>query len=143
MEEGDEMSMGEDQAAPLVTEALPRICLASHIRCVADLLHADAIQQLEVALLGTLVAQVIELLSGGLSMASTSMSTSVTPVQPHPRSYTSTPPALPPSSVSVLGISTTSPTPAAVPAMASSSVSSVSLLSVVESALLETLFVCF
>ena len=31
---------------------------------MADLLHADAIQQLEVALLGPPVAQVIDLLSG-------------------------------------------------------------------------------
>ena len=33
---------------------------------MADLLHADAIQQLEVALLGLTVAHIIELLSAGL-----------------------------------------------------------------------------
>ena len=44
MEEGEEMSMGEDWATPLVTEGLQKIHLASHIRCMADLLQADAIQ---------------------------------------------------------------------------------------------------
>ena len=61
MEEEEEMTMGEDWAAPLVTEALQTVSLASHIRCMADLLHVDAIQLLEVALLGTLVVQVIDL----------------------------------------------------------------------------------
>ena len=63
MEEAEEMSMDEDWAAPLVTEALKKIHLVSHIRHMADLLQADAIQQLEVALLGTLVVQVINLLA--------------------------------------------------------------------------------
>ena len=34
---------------------------------MADLLHTDAIQQLEVALLGTPMVQVIDLLAGGLT----------------------------------------------------------------------------
>ena len=90
---------------------------------MADLVQADAVQQLEVVLMGSLAAQVIDLLSEGLrqTMASTSISTSAIPAQPSPRIYTSTPPALPPSSVPVLEISTTSPTPAAVPAMTTSS----------------------
>ena len=96
MEKGKEMGMGKDWAAPMVTEALQKIHLASHIGCMADLLHAVAIQQLEVALLGTLVAQVIDLLSWGLATASTSMPTSVSPALPHPRSYTFTPLAPPP-----------------------------------------------
>ena len=101
---------------------------------MADLLQVDVVQQLEVALIGSPTTQVIDLLSGGLmqSTASTSVamtSTSVTPVQPHPRSYTSTPPAPPPPSVPVLGIS--SPTPATVLTMAS-------LSDVVEPVVLET-----
>ena len=120
MEEGEELTLGEDQVAPLVTEvspyfsfmiysldhfnflssillnpsfhlqALQKICLANHIRHMADLLQADAVQQLEVALLGSPAAQVVDLLSRGL--AQTMSSTSATPAQPHPKIYTSTPP---------------------------------------------------
>ena len=43
--------------------ALQKICLARHIKSMADLLHADAVQQLEVALLGSPAAQIIDLLS--------------------------------------------------------------------------------
>ena len=86
---------------------------------MADLLQADAVQQLEVVLLGSLAAQVVDLLSGGLVQATTS--TSVTPAQPHPKIYTSTPPAPPPSSVPVMEVLTTSPTPAVVPTMELSS----------------------
>ena len=83
MEEGEDLTLGEDWAALLITEvssymspmidspihskffsfvlhnssshfqALQKIYLASHIRSMADLLHADVIQQLEVALLGS------------------------------------------------------------------------------------------
>ena len=70
---------------------------------MADLLHTDAIQQFEVALLGLPVVEVIDLLSGGL--AQTRPVTVATSVQPHPCTYTSTPPAPPPASVPVLGVS--------------------------------------
>ena len=46
-------------------QALQKICLASHIRGMADLLDANPIQHLEVALLGSPAAHVIDLLSGG------------------------------------------------------------------------------
>ena len=46
-------------------QALQKICLVNHITSMADLLHANAIQQLEVAVLGSSAAQVIDLLSGG------------------------------------------------------------------------------
>ena len=108
MEEGEEMCMGEDQAAPLVTEALQKIHLTSHIICMADMLPADAIQQLEVALLGTLALQVIKLLAGGLA----SVFTSVMPAQPCPKAYTLTPPVPPATSVLVVGLSSTSQGPA-------------------------------
>ena len=86
---------------------------------MADLLQADTVQQLEVALLGSPVAQVIDLLSRGL--AQTKSSTSTTPAQPHPRIYTSTPPTPPPSSVLVVGVSTTSQMPIVMLTMESSS----------------------
>ena len=70
MDGGEEMRMGEDWAAPLVMETLQKICLASHIRHMADLLHTDAIQQLEVALLGMPTSQVIEVLAGGVTSSS-------------------------------------------------------------------------
>ena len=46
-------------------QALQKICLASHIRSMAELLHVGIIQQLEVTLLGSPSAQVIDLLIGG------------------------------------------------------------------------------
>ena len=45
-------------------QALQKICHASHIRSMADVLHANTVQQQEVALLGSPAAQVIDLLSG-------------------------------------------------------------------------------
>ena len=95
MEEGEELTLSENQAAPLLTQVSPynffhnpfsqlfliflficltqsiipifrlyrKFCLASNIRSMADLLHADAVQQLEMALLGSQAAQVIDLLS--------------------------------------------------------------------------------
>ena len=36
---------------------------------MANLLHADAVQQLEVALMGSLVAQIVNLLSEGITQA--------------------------------------------------------------------------
>ena len=46
-----------------VTQALQKIRLANHIHSLAELLHADAIQQLEVALLGSLAAKLLDVLS--------------------------------------------------------------------------------
>ena len=59
------------------------------------------------ALLGTLAVQVIDLLAGGLAPSSTL----VVSAQPHPRAYTLTPPVPPPTSVLVVGISSTSQGP--------------------------------
>ena len=87
---------------------------------MTDLLHADTVQQLEVALLGSLAPQVLDLLSRGL--AKTTSSTVVVPAQPHPQVYTSNSPAPPPSFVLVVGVSTTSQMPAVVvPTMESTS----------------------
>ena len=79
---------------------------------MADLMHADAIQQLEVALLRSPAAEVMDLLSTGLSK---SKPATVTTVQPHHHTYTATPPAPPPApppaSVPVVGVSKSSPVP--------------------------------
>ena len=71
---------------------------------MAELLHVDAVQQLEVALLGSPAANVIGLLSVGLEQ------TKLTPqtMQPHPQTYTSTSPSPIPMVVPVLGLSTIS-----------------------------------
>ena len=122
MEEGENLTLGEDRMTLLITEvyifflsmspaidspfyskfssfvlhnssshsqALQEICLASHIRSMADPLHADIIQQLEVALLGSPAAQVIDLLSGGWVQTKPVP----TSIHPHSQVYTSTPPA--------------------------------------------------
>ena len=87
---------------------------------MADLLHAEVVQQLEVALLGSPADQVIDLLSRGLMQPKPS--TSVIPPWPHLWAYTSTLPAPPPTSVLVVGVSTTGEIPVvAVPTMESSS----------------------
>ena len=54
---------------PSCLQALQKINLADHMRWMADLLHAYASQQLEVALLGLPVLEVIDLLSGGWTQA--------------------------------------------------------------------------
>ena len=71
---------------------------------MADLLHADAIQQLEVALLGTTAPQVIEVLAGGLTLSTSFMG----PTQPYPKGFTSTPPAPVPTLVPILGVTSSS-----------------------------------
>ena len=129
-EEGEELTLGEHQAAPLITEvchhipllkfldylnlfihllnlssllqALQKIWLMDHIWQMADLLHADAIQQLEVVLLGSPALEVIDLLSGRLAQVKIVMLSSA---QPYPCSYTFTPFAPPSASVPVVGVS--------------------------------------
>ena len=58
---------------------------------MADQLHADAIQQLEVALLGSPADDIVNLLSASLSKSKPAM---ITTAQPHPCTYTATPPNL-------------------------------------------------
>ena len=75
---------------------------------MADLLYADAVQQLEIALLGMPVVQGINILTSGLAMSPQLD----TPSQPHPKMYTSTFPTPHPPSVPIRGMSSTTPTPA-------------------------------
>ena len=128
------LTLGEDRAAPLITEvhffsfqissghfpsngsllscmfhcllfrALQKICLAYHIKIMVDLLHADAVQQLEVALLGPPAASLVDLLSAVLEQTRPFLWT----MQPHCQTYTSTPAVPIPVVVPVLGISTIS-----------------------------------
>ena len=74
---------------------------------MADLMHVDAIQQLQVPLLGSPAAEVVGLFSSSLSK---SKPVTVVTAQPHPHTYTATPPA--PASVPVVGVSDSSPVPA-------------------------------
>ena len=96
MEEDGDLTTGKDRAAFLITEvqfmlsrfsifcgypllipysvflpnsffqAVQKIWLANHIRKMAELLHADAVQQLKVTLLGSPASNMVELLSAGL-----------------------------------------------------------------------------
>ena len=94
-----------------VFRLLQKICLVDHIRQMADLLHADAIQQLEVALLGLPAA-------GSDRSPLRWIGTSKTGNQlqhqlnTHPPTYTSTPFAPPSASVPVVGVSESSHIPA-------------------------------
>ena len=72
-------------------------------------MHVDAIQQLEVELLGSPAAEVVDLLSSGLFK---SKPVTVATAQPHPHTYTATPPATPPALVAVVGVSKSIPVPA-------------------------------
>ena len=67
---------------PTFFQALQKIRMANHIKSMAELLHADAIQQLEVALLGSPVTQILDLLATGvIQLASTSQRHVVHPPQ--------------------------------------------------------------
>ena len=77
---------------------------------MVDLLHVDAEQQLEVALLGSPVANVIDLLANGWEQTRAVLMAT----QPHPQTYPSTPPVSALTVVPVLSISsqiTTASTP--------------------------------
>ena len=87
-------------------QALQKIHLVNHIRWIVDLLHTDAVQQLEVALLGSPASEVIDLLSSGL--VQTTSSTIVASAQSCLCTFTSTCPAPPLTSVLVVGVSTSS-----------------------------------
>ena len=57
------------------TQALQNICLSNHIHSLAELLHADTILQLDIALLGTPVAKILNVLT-----KATKSQTSFTPL---------------------------------------------------------------
>ena len=86
-------------------QTLQKIWLANHIKSIAELLHANAMQQLEVALLASPAAQVLNLLSTGV-VQSTAASQKLM-IHP-PQVYTSTPKTPPPTSVPVVGLTSSS-----------------------------------
>ena len=51
---------------PLFLQSLQEIHLANHICSIAELLHSDAMLQLEVALLGSSAAKLLDILSVGM-----------------------------------------------------------------------------
>ena len=74
---------------------------------MADLLYTDAVQQLEVVLLGMPMVQVIDILASRLA----SSPWLDTPSQPHPKMYTSTSSSPHPPSIPIMGMSSSNPTP--------------------------------
>ena len=66
---------------------------------MASQLHADVIQQPEVALLGSSAAEDMHILSASLPKPDT-----MTSAQPHPCTFSTTPPVSPPASVPLEGI---------------------------------------
>ena len=79
----------------------PKNRLANHIRSLPNLLHADAIQQWEVALLGSSAAHIINLLSTGLKYTT---STSWLQVVYPPCAFTTTPILPLPSTILMVGV---------------------------------------
>ena len=86
---------------PLFLQTLQKIHLADHIHSLAELLHTDALHQLEVALLGSPAANLIDVLSVSLQSMS-SMQHQAVPLQPSVT--TSMSPSPPPSLLWVLPI---------------------------------------
>ena len=91
---------------PIFFQVLQKIHLINHMKSMAELLHADVIQQLEVALLGSPVTHVIGLLvAGGMQPTQASKGNVILP----PKAYTSTLMAPPPPAVSIVGITSSLP----------------------------------
>ena len=74
--------------------------MADHFRNMGNQVHADTIQQLEVALLEPLAADIVDILTASLPKPVT-----VTSAQPHPHTFTVTSPAPPPVSFPLGGVS--------------------------------------
>ena len=80
---------------PLYLQALLKIHLADHIHSLAELLHTDALQQLGVALLGSLAVNLINILLVSLQSMS-SMQHQAVPLQPSVTTFMSLlPPTIP------------------------------------------------
>ena len=88
-------------------QAFNKIHLAQYVHWLADQLHADAMQQLEVAMLGTPVANCIRVLTSGLSSSSEPPVSRVLPAPPlitAVKAFTQMPPAPPPIAVPIVGV---------------------------------------
>ena len=81
--------------------------MAQYVHQLADQLHADAMQQLEVAMLGTPAADCIEVLASGLSSSSEQPVRRILPAPPlitAAKAFTWMPPAPPPVAVPIVGL---------------------------------------
>ena len=85
------------------TQALQKIRLANHIHSLAELLYANAMQQLELALLDSPAARLLDVLAMGIQHQTTSSHSTSVPLCPSATS--STPSSLP--SVPITGITDT------------------------------------
>ena len=74
--------------------------LVNHIHRMADLLHMDVVQQLEVALLGSPASRLVDILMKRLKPASLLMRPNVQP----PQVYMSSPPAPAPQMIPIVGV---------------------------------------
>ena len=90
-------------SAFVLTQALQKIRLVNHNHSLAELLHADIMQQLELALLGSPVARLLDVLLMGIQQQI--MSSCSTAVPLHPSTTLSTSSSLP--SVPIMGITNT------------------------------------
>ena len=87
----------------LFTYTLQKIGIANHICSLAELMHVDAIQQLEVALLGSLAANLLNVLSMSKQHQATPLQSTTVP--PHPLAASSISPSSP--SVPIVGVTDT------------------------------------
>ena len=87
----------------LFTQGLQKIRIANHIHSLAELLHADAIQQLEVALQGSPATKLLNVLS--MSTQHQAAPLQSTTVPPHPLAASSISPS--PPSVPIMGVTDT------------------------------------
>ena len=85
------------------TQALQKIRLANHIHSLVELLHADVMQQLELALLGSPVARLLDVLVIGTQHQTAASHSTFVPLHP---SITLSTPSSPPS-VPIAGITDT------------------------------------
>ena len=86
--------------------------MAQYVHWLADQLHADAMQQLEVAMLGTPAADCIKVLASGLSSSSEQPMSRVLPAPPlitAAKAFTWIPPAPPPVVVPIVGVTDDKP----------------------------------
>ena len=66
----------------VLNQALQKIRLVNHICSLAELLHANAMQQLELALLGSPVARLLDMLAMGIQHQTTSLCLTSVPLCP-------------------------------------------------------------
>ena len=89
----------------LFFQAMQKIRLANHIKSMAELLHADTIQQLEVALLGSPGAHLLNLLATRVMQSASASQRQMIHL---PQAYTTTLIAPSPSTIPIVGLTNSS-----------------------------------